>query len=139
MKIKSLALQALLIAGLLMASRFTLTASIQPFLIRTYSLSVSSPSRLPKSLPCPLWSSSFSFCLHNLHNSVTSSSIPHFSSCSSISVPSMAASAALDEIPQSNPLLQNFYFPPFDAVEAKHVRPGILSLLKTLVCPFPCS
>ncbi|KAG6576606.1 putative cytosolic oligopeptidase A, partial [Cucurbita argyrosperma subsp. sororia] len=132
MKIKSLALQALLIAGLLMASRFTLTASIQPFLIRTYLLSVSSPSRLPKSLPCPLWSSSFSFCLHNLHNSVTSSSIPHFSSCSSISAPSMAASAALDEIPQSNPLLQNFYFPPFDAVEAKHVRPGILTLLKTL-------
>lgn len=48
----------------------------------------------------------------------------------------MAASAAVNEIPQLNPLLQDFYFPPFDAVEAKHVRPGILTLLKKLVCPF---
>ncbi|XP_039157312.1 organellar oligopeptidase A, chloroplastic/mitochondrial-like [Eucalyptus grandis] len=33
---------------------------------------------------------------------------------------------------ESNPLLQDFDFPPFSAVEAKHVRPGILALLKNL-------
>ncbi|KAF8016469.1 hypothetical protein BT93_H1861 [Corymbia citriodora subsp. variegata] len=32
----------------------------------------------------------------------------------------------------SNPLLRDFEFPPFDVVEAKHVRPGILALLKKL-------
>ena len=36
----------------------------------------------------------------------------------------MAATA-----PEDNPLLQDFEFPPFDAVEAKHVRPGIRALL----------
>lgn len=33
---------------------------------------------------------------------------------------------------ESNPLLQDFEFPPFDVIEAKHVRPGILALLKKL-------
>lgn len=33
---------------------------------------------------------------------------------------------------ESNPLLQDFDFPPFDAVEPKHVRPGIRALLKSL-------
>ncbi|KAI6699459.1 hypothetical protein NL676_013783 [Syzygium grande] len=33
---------------------------------------------------------------------------------------------------RSNPLLQDFEFPPFDAVEAKHVHPGIHTLLKKL-------
>ncbi|KAG2309931.1 hypothetical protein Bca52824_021488 [Brassica carinata] len=32
----------------------------------------------------------------------------------------------------SNPLLQNFEFPPFDVVDAHHVRPGIRSLLQQL-------
>lgn len=136
-KSKSMVLQALLIANMLMASRITLTASIHPLLVRTHSLSISSPTHLTKSFPCPLWSSSFSFCLHNRRKSVTSSSVQYFSSCSSRFPPSMAASGAMDEIPQSNPLLQDFYFPPFDAVEAKHVRPGILTLLKKLVCLFP--
>ncbi|KAL0350299.1 UNVERIFIED_CONTAM: Organellar oligopeptidase A, chloroplastic/mitochondrial [Sesamum radiatum] len=33
---------------------------------------------------------------------------------------------------ESNPLLKEFYFPPFDSIEAKHVRPGIRALLKQL-------
>ncbi|KAK3411839.1 hypothetical protein EUGRSUZ_I00594 [Eucalyptus grandis] len=33
---------------------------------------------------------------------------------------------------ESNPLLRDFDFPPFDAVEARHVRPGVLALLKKL-------
>lgn len=40
--------------------------------------------------------------------------------------------AAVDETLDSNPLLQEFEFPPFDVVEAKHVRPGIRALLKKL-------
>ncbi|CAN7037555.1 unnamed protein product [Brassica rapa subsp. trilocularis] len=32
----------------------------------------------------------------------------------------------------SNPLLQNFNFPPFDVVDARHVRPGIRALLHQL-------
>ncbi|KAL3721844.1 hypothetical protein ACJRO7_034221 [Eucalyptus globulus] len=33
---------------------------------------------------------------------------------------------------ESNPLLQDFEFPPYDAIEAKHVRPGMHALLKKL-------
>lgn len=33
---------------------------------------------------------------------------------------------------EENPLLKDFDFPPFDAVEAKHVQPGIRALLKHL-------
>ncbi|GLT46882.1 hypothetical protein SLA2020_206110 [Shorea laevis] len=33
---------------------------------------------------------------------------------------------------EGNPLLQDFQFPPYDAVEAQHVRPAIRALLKTL-------
>ncbi|GKU98693.1 hypothetical protein SLEP1_g11666 [Rubroshorea leprosula] len=43
-----------------------------------------------------------------------------------------ATAASLGEDIQGNPLLQDFEFPPFDAVEAKHVRPAIRALLKTL-------
>jgi hypothetical protein len=39
-------------------------------------------------------------------------------------------------VDESNPLLQDFEFPPFDVVEHKHVRPGIRALLKNLVCCF---
>ncbi|KAL2531678.1 putative cytosolic oligopeptidase A [Abeliophyllum distichum] len=35
---------------------------------------------------------------------------------------------------ENNPLLKDFYFPPFDSIEAKHVRPGIRALLKKLEC-----
>ncbi|MCL7031174.1 hypothetical protein MKW94_017820, partial [Papaver nudicaule] len=33
---------------------------------------------------------------------------------------------------KNNPLLQDFVFPPFDVIEAKHVRPAIKTLLKQL-------
>ncbi|KAF3442848.1 hypothetical protein FNV43_RR16766 [Rhamnella rubrinervis] len=45
----------------------------------------------------------------------------------------MAAFATVDETINSNPLFQDFYFPPFDVVEAKHVQPGIRILFKKLV------
>lgn len=38
--------------------------------------------------------------------------------------------ATIDDV--NNPLLKDFDFPPFDAVEATHVRPGIRDLLKKL-------
>ncbi|RWW02305.1 hypothetical protein GW17_00034617 [Ensete ventricosum] len=74
-----------------------------------------------KSFPCPLWSASFSFCLDRRPKSTTSSVAPPPSSMA-------VASDALD----SNPLLQDFAFPPFDVVEPKHVRPGIRELLRKL-------
>nr|ABY48141.1 oligopeptidase A [Medicago truncatula] len=40
------------------------------------------------------------------------------------------AASALDV--EANPLLKEFVFPPFDVVEAKHVRPGIRALLEKL-------
>lgn len=42
------------------------------------------------------------------------------------------ATATIEESLESNPLLRNFDFPPFDVVEAKHVRPGIRALLQKL-------
>ncbi|CAA7026262.1 unnamed protein product [Microthlaspi erraticum] len=44
------------------------------------------------------------------------------------SSPSMASEDTLS----SNPLLQNFEFPPFDTVDAHHVGPGIRALLQQL-------
>ncbi|KAH7566790.1 hypothetical protein JRO89_XS08G0235500 [Xanthoceras sorbifolium] len=53
----------------------------------------------------------------------------NFSSSSS----STLSMAAIDELSlEANPLLQDFEFPPFDVVEAKHVRPGIRALLNIL-------
>lgn len=40
--------------------------------------------------------------------------------------------ASADQNPNPNPLLQDFVFPPFDAVEPSHVKPGIAELLKRL-------
>eukprot|EP00262_Sarcandra_glabra_P021187 TRINITY_DN87_c0_g1_i1.p1 TRINITY_DN87_c0_g1~~TRINITY_DN87_c0_g1_i1.p1 ORF type:complete len:788 (+),score=146.39 TRINITY_DN87_c0_g1_i1:23-2386(+) len=78
------------------------------------------PKHFKKSHPCPLWSSSFSFCLHRNPRSTSLSTLP-----------SMAVS--VDTVPtESNPLLKDFVFPPFDAVDAKHVRPAIRSLLQKL-------
>lgn len=34
---------------------------------------------------------------------------------------------------EANPLLRDFAFPPFEAVEAEHVSPGVGALLKELV------
>ncbi|KAF8012226.1 hypothetical protein BT93_I0378 [Corymbia citriodora subsp. variegata] len=83
-----------------------------------------------KSFPCPLWSSSFSFCLQSPHKA-TSLSLSN--TCPSASAPPIAPQAlpVADACVENNPLLQNFEFPPFD-VEAKHVCPGILALLKKL-------
>ncbi|GMI68732.1 thimet metalloendopeptidase 1, organellar oligopeptidase [Hibiscus trionum] len=124
---------------LLMASaRFSLSRSLHPILKRPHFSSYPScprfaPKVLLKSHPCPLWSSSFSLCLQTYHRSTSpylySSS---FSSCSSLSPPSMASSVSVGDNIESNPLLQDFDFPPFDVVEAKHVRPGIRALLKKL-------
>lgn len=38
----------------------------------------------------------------------------------------------IENLESNNPLLTDFDFPPFDSVEAKHVRPGIRALLKKL-------
>ncbi|KAH7566791.1 hypothetical protein JRO89_XS08G0235600 [Xanthoceras sorbifolium] len=44
----------------------------------------------------------------------------------------MAAAAVGDSSLETNPLLQDFEFPPFNLVEAKHVTPGIRALLEKL-------
>lgn len=125
-------LGSLLILNMLMATRISITCSIHPVLKRT-PRSLLSPKLFPKSYPCPLWSSSFSFCLHTLHKST--SRAPSLSRyCSSLSALSMAAATAVGEPIEANPLIGDFDFPPFDVVEAKHVRPGIRTLLKNLVC-----
>lgn len=102
----------------------SLTRSSLP-LLRSPHLSRFAPNLLRKSLQCPLYSASFSFCLHPLPTKSTSP--PKFF-CSA----PMAAATAIG----SNPLLQDFAFPPFDVVEAKHVKPGVLELLRTLVRVF---
>ena len=123
----------LLILNIFMATRFTLSRSI-PSVLRRSPRSNLHPVKFPKSRLCPLWSSSFPLCLAVLHKSTTP--LPFYHShtftCSSLSSPSMAATP-LDESTEGNPLLQDFDFPPFDSVEAKHVRPGIRALLKKLV------
>lgn len=88
------------------------------------------PPRLRRSYPCPLWSSSFSFCLSRLPKSTTTplSAVPFCSSSMA-----SAAAATADDGFGSNPLLKDFDFPPFHAVEPKHVRPGIRELLRRLV------
>ncbi|BAT99416.1 hypothetical protein VIGAN_10085200 [Vigna angularis var. angularis] len=122
-------LGTLLIANVLMATRLSLTfsRSIPPLLLTRTSCSISNLKQFPKSHPCPLWSSSFSFCLHRLHKSTS----PLRASSSFSSSPFMAASSPNGVI-EDNPLLQNFDFPPFDVVEPKHVRPGIRALLGEL-------
>ncbi|XP_047147938.1 organellar oligopeptidase A, chloroplastic/mitochondrial-like [Vigna umbellata] len=121
-------LGTLLIANVLMATRLSLTfsRSIPPLLLTRTSCSISNLKQFPKSHPCPLWSSSFSFCLHRLHKSTSPLRASSFSSS-----PFMAASSPNGVI-EDNPLLQNFDFPPFDVVEPKHVRPGIRALLGEL-------
>ncbi|RZB92980.1 probable cytosolic oligopeptidase A [Glycine soja] len=123
---RSSLVSALLIANILMATRLTLTLPFSRSISPLLSRSLSQLKQFPKSHPCPLWSSSFSFCLHTLRKST--SPIRASSSFS----PSMAASSPLNDAVEGNPLLQNFDFPPFDVVEPKHVRPGIRALLGKL-------
>ncbi|KAM4118008.1 hypothetical protein ACB094_02G168300 [Castanea mollissima] len=44
----------------------------------------------------------------------------------------LSSSLPVEESIENNPLLQDFDFPPFDVVKAKHVCPGIRALLKKL-------
>nr|XP_023879715.1 probable cytosolic oligopeptidase A [Quercus suber] len=127
--------RVLLIVNMLMASRISLSRSIHPLLKanqRTLPLYLSK-QQYPKSYPCPLWSSSFSLCLQTLHKSTITNptSFLSHSSFSCSSTP-LSPSLPMEESIESNPLLQDFDFPPFDVVEAKHVRPGIRALLKKL-------
>ncbi|KAI3909603.1 hypothetical protein MKW98_014020 [Papaver atlanticum] len=97
-----------------------------------------SPKHLTKSLPCPLWSSSFSFCLQQLHSSSLSrssfSAAPFctFSPLMASQNPSPVVSQEKVVDLKDNPLLKDFDFPPFDVVEAKHVRPAIRAMLSEL-------
>ncbi|KAL2348977.1 hypothetical protein Fmac_002977 [Flemingia macrophylla] len=111
---------ALLIANMLMAStRLTLTLPFTRSICPLLSPSLFRPKQFPKSHPCPLWSSSFSFCLHTLRKSTSPLR------------PSSSLSMAVSS-PPANPLLNDFDFPPFDVVDPSHVRPAIRALLAKL-------
>ncbi|KAL4179930.1 hypothetical protein AMTRI_Chr13g122610 [Amborella trichopoda] len=123
--------RAVLLSTLIM---LLMATSISTLIFRTRLVSPS------KSLPCPLWSSSFSLCRSKSSLSLSSRQYKAFcpapsspSRSSSYScvrgskLPSMAATVNVE-----NPLLSDFTFPPFDVVEAKHVRPGMRTLLKQL-------
>ncbi|XP_057542100.1 probable cytosolic oligopeptidase A [Amaranthus tricolor] len=129
----------LLILQLLMASSISLSRSLSLLRPRPPSSSFShfspfsSSSRTSlrnfrKSYPCPLWSSSFSFCIDHFRHHSTSLSL----SSSSRSYPMAALSSSISAGDDSNPLLIDFEFPPFDSVKPEHVRPGIRELLKQL-------
>ncbi|KAI3962937.1 hypothetical protein MKW92_006194 [Papaver armeniacum] len=106
-----------------------------------YHYPLISPKHLTKSLPCPLWSSSFSFCLQQLHStsplsrsSFSAAPFCTFSPLMASQNPSPVASSPQEEVVElkDNPLLKDFDFPPFDVVEAKHVRPAIRAILSDL-------
>lgn len=108
----------LMLAAMIAVMSLALTRSPFPLpLLRRSSPSLSDAAHLrpPKSRTCPLWSSR-----------CPSSSV-------AFSSPPAMAAAAVQEGVEQNPLPTEFVFPPFDAVEAKHVRPGIRALLKQLV------
>ncbi|XP_043711337.1 probable cytosolic oligopeptidase A isoform X3 [Telopea speciosissima] len=125
----ALALRVLVIVNMFTATCISVTRSIEPLLIR-YSCPLPSPKYLSKSYPSPLWSSSFTFCFQKLRKSTSLS--PTFCSSSVPSMVSEATSMVSEVTLEGNPLLRDFVFPPFDVVEAKHVRPGIIALLKKL-------
>lgn len=101
------------------------------------SRSLYHPNHLLKSRPCPLWSSSFSLCLHTIRKSSSLPPRKRITSVRSFSAPPPpAVSGMAAATTEDNPLLKDFYFPPFDAIDASHVRPGIRALLKQLVCCF---
>lgn len=136
---------------LLMATRFSFSRSIhfQPVCLAKPALPKPHPQSYPyrslKSRPCPLWSSSFSLCLlrartrslshhYSLPKSIRTRSTHESSpAVRPLSVSASSTTAEMADV-ESNPLLKEFYFPPFDSIEAKHVRPGIRALLKQLVC-----
>ncbi|CAH1444157.1 unnamed protein product [Lactuca virosa] len=97
----------------------------------------STHKHLLKSRICPLWSPSFLFCLpppprstilrHSYSPSLSPAAAHHRGSFCSATLPS-SMSTVFDD----NPLLKDFVFPPFDAIDACHVRPGMHALLKKL-------
>uniref|UniRef100_A0A803MNN2 oligopeptidase A n=1 Tax=Chenopodium quinoa TaxID=63459 RepID=A0A803MNN2_CHEQI len=132
----------LILLNLLMASSYSLSSTLAVSLLRPRlrpsslfhlrhlsSSSRNSPKLLRKSYPCPLWSSSFSFCLGSSRHRSTSISLSSTSSSSMATTASSPIAAAIDK---SNPLLAEFDFPPFDSVKPEHVRPGIRAVLKQL-------
>ena len=130
---------ALLIAHILMAMRISsaisVSRSFQPICLRrlTPISTLTYPKQFLKSPPCPLWSSSFSLCLPTLRKSTSRRrpiTVRSFSATSTATEPLRMSTTGDGD---NNPLLKDFDFPPFDAVEAGHVRPAICSLLKKLV------
>lgn len=129
-------LSTLLILIMLMASRLSFSRSLHPLLKHSPTKTKTpfcrlTPKHLNKSYLCPLWSPCFSFCLQSLHyrnhkSRITSPTFS-FSAFSSLTPPMADVSV------EANPLLQDFDFPPFDAVKAEHVRPGIRTLLEKSV------
>lgn len=115
---------------------------IKPYLRRPHFPSY--PHHSLKSRPCPLWSSSFSLCLLHTRSRTHRHSLlrkaigakPARTSSPYVRSFSISASSVVPEMAdtESNPLLKEFYFPPFDSIEAEHVRPGVRALLKQLVC-----
>ncbi|XP_058186616.1 probable cytosolic oligopeptidase A [Rhododendron vialii] len=119
---------------LLMAARMSLSRSIQlPLhqicLRRPLPLPRITPAQFHKSRACPLWSTSFPLCLR-LHTLRRNSAYPPTATTRSFSSATSSMPVAADAV--DNPLLKDFVFPPFDAVRAEHVRPGIRALLKKL-------
>lgn len=129
----------LLFVLVIMATRLSLTRSLQPVCslkphhtktVLRLSKSPSYSRHFHKSHPCPLWSSSFSICLLHINSPKSLSNRKPIRSCSISSTLSQAPAMAAS----TNPLLNEFYFPPFDSIHADHVRPGIRALLEKLVC-----
>ncbi|KAL8472742.1 hypothetical protein ACS0TY_029826 [Phlomoides rotata] len=133
---------------LLMASFLSLSRSIhfqpvcsfpKPSLLKPHFPSY--PYSSLKSRTCPRWSSSFPISLlHSraspphlhLRKPITSNSIrPSTPSIRSFCASALSNGTHMSDA-ESNPLLKDFDFPPFDLIEAKHVRPGIRALLKQL-------
>lgn len=134
-----------LVIPILLLSCLPISRSIQPICFLKPKAQFSFyPHPSLKFHPCSLWSSSFSFCLLRARSNVFTKSttfkrrlgsfppVRSFSGSASSTV-SRSSYAVMDSDSGSNPLLEEFYFPPFDSILAKHVRPGIRALLKQLV------
>ncbi|KAL8197976.1 hypothetical protein R6Q57_030003 [Mikania cordata] len=84
----------------------------------------STPKSHLKSPFCPLRPSSFYFRLRPSPPLLQHSSVAAFFS----GQPQSPSPTSIEE----NPLLQDFEFPPFDVIDASHVRPGMRALLNML-------
>ncbi|GKB14269.1 probable cytosolic oligopeptidase A, partial [Tanacetum coccineum] len=109
-----------------MATIISIARSFQRPLIYSTTKSSSSISNkhLRKSHICPLWSPSFFRCLSLRHRHAPLSRATN---------QSLSRAAAMSTATDDNPLLKEFEFPPFDSIDASHVRPGMRTLLKKLV------